>query len=109
MANFFDRVIGAIQSTKIPEQMDAVDYMALLQNSWFIVPFTITILYLLFKKEFKTLSITAVVIVVWLLTGTEFFSGLIVNGEIQISKILPVVFGGAVSLIVIVYLLFSGD
>jgi len=55
------------------------------------------------------MAIIAIGIIIWYFTGTEFMSNLIVGGEIQVNKILPIVFGGAIALIIVVYLLLNRD
>lgn len=109
MADLFKKIVEFIRSTKIPEQLNEVDLSGLLHNTWFMVPFVFICIYLLYKKEFAVLAISAICIGGWYLTGTDYMSNLIVGGEIQISKILPVVFGGAVALIAIVYLLLNRE
>ncbi len=109
MGDLFKKAVDYIQGTKIPEQMSDVDYMGLIQNPWFIIPFVIIVLYMLYKKEFAFFLIMVVCIAIWFSTGTEYMSSLIVGGEIQVGKILPIVFGGAVALIAIIYLALNRD
>ncbi len=109
MVEYFKKGVEFIRSTQIPEQLKNVDYSGLLNNPWFIVPAALTVLYLLYKKEFNILAITAIAVVIWLFSGTAYMSSLVVGGEIQIGKILPVVFGGTVALIIIIYLLLNRD
>jgi len=109
MADFLQKFFDFFESTRIPEQVSNVDYTGLLHNPWFIVPFALAILYLIYKKEFTILAITSICIGIWYFTGTEYMSNLTVGGRIQLDKVLPVIFGGAVALIAIIYLLFSRD
>ena len=76
-------------------------------NPWFLVPFGILIAYMLYKQSWKELVILVIIIGVWWVSGTAYMDTLTVNGELQINKILPVVFGGAVALGVVIYLLFG--
>lgn len=109
MVEYFKKGVELIRSTQVPEQLKNVDYSGLLHNPWFIVPIALIVIYLIYKKEFNLLAIGAVFVGIWLFTGTDYMSSLIVGGKIQIGKILPVVFGGAVALIVVIYLLLNRD
>ncbi len=109
MVEYFKKGVELIRSTQVPEQLKNVDYSGLFHNPWFIVPAALIVVYLIYKKEFNFLVIGAVVTGIWLFTGTDYMSSLVVGGEIQIGKILPVVFGGAMALIIIVYLLLNRD
>lgn len=84
-----------------------VEYQALFTNPWFIVPFGILIAWMIYKQSWKEIVIIGIVIAAWWFSGTAYMDSLIVNGEIQIEKVLPVVFGGAVGLGVVIYLLFG--
>jgi hypothetical protein len=44
---------------------------------------------------------------VWYASGTPYMQTLVVNGEVQVAKVLPVVFGGAAILGLIIYLLLG--
>ena len=94
-------------STHIQEQVKKVDYVGLFTNPWFMVPFVAMILYMLYKQKFKDIIIIAILIGVWWVTGTPYMHSLIVGGVVQIDKILPVVFGGAAVLGLVIYLLFG--
>ena len=109
MFEYFEKMVEWIRGTGVPEQIDNIDYMGLAHNPWFMVPFVALILYLIYKKEFAIVVIIAICSVCWSLTGTDYMKSLIVGGEIQVGKILPVVFGGAVALGAIIYLLINRD
>jgi hypothetical protein len=104
---FFTKIANWFESTHIDEQLRTVDYMGLLTNPWFIVPFAVAVVYMLYKQRWTRLLITAVVIGVWYFSGTNYAQSLLVNGEIDIQKILPVMFGGAALLGFVIYLLFG--
>jgi glycopeptide antibiotics resistance protein len=95
------------ESTHLQQQIAEVDYIALFTNPWFFVPFGILIAYLVYKQSWKDLVIIALLVGVWWVSGTPYMATLIVNGEVQIAKILPVVFGGAAALGLVIYLLFG--
>ncbi len=104
---FFTNLVDWFSSTGIHTQILDVDVVGLFTNPWFIVPFGILIGYMLFKQQWRDLVIIAICIAVWWVSGTPYMGSLIVNGEIQIEKILPIIFGGAAALGLIIYLLFG--
>ena len=57
----FTKIANWFESTHIDEQLRTVDYMGLLTNPWFIVPFAVAIVYMLYKQRWTRLLITAVV------------------------------------------------
>lgn len=109
MIDFFKKVVEYIRGTGIPQQMNDVDYNSLFRNAWFMVPFVTLIVYLIYKKEFTIIALIGIAIAIWLFCGTTYMSNLIVGGEIQVEKILPIVFGGAIALAAIVYLIINKD
>jgi hypothetical protein len=104
---FLKSITKWFESTHLQEQVRDVDFVGLFTNPWFIVPFGSLILYKLYKQSWKDLIILSVLTAVWWFSGTPYMNSLLVNGEIQIDKILPVIFGGAVVLGFIIYLLFG--
>lgn len=96
-----------IESTHIPEQIKATDLPSLFTNPWFLVPFIALIGYLLYKKAFRDLLIVGTIIALWWVSGTHYMQTLVVNGELQVTKVLPVLFGGAAILGLIIYILFG--
>ena len=104
---FFTKIANWFESTHLQEQIKDVDIVALFSNPWFIVPFACLIVYMLYKQSWKELIIITILVAVWWVTGTPYMNSLIVNGEIRIEKILPVIFGGAIVLGFVVYLMFG--
>ncbi len=104
---FLTKITDWFQSTHLQEQIKDVDIVALFSNPWFIVPFACIIVYMLYKQSWKDLIIIFLLVAVWWVSGTPYMDSLLVNGEIQIEKILPIVFGGAVVLGFVIYLLFG--
>lgn len=104
---YVTKIVEWFDSTKIHEQIMEVDYVGLFNNPWFMVPFGAVVCYLLYKQSWKDLIIIGLCIGVWWVTGTDYMDSLILRGEIQIEKILPIVFGGAVVLGLVIYLLFG--
>ena len=107
MIELLDSILKWFESTHLQEQIREVDYVALFTNPWFIVPFGILIAYMLYKKNWRDLVITGILVAVWWVSGTAYMQSLQVNGELQINKVLPVVFGGAIALGIVIYLLFG--
>jgi len=107
MSEFFGKILAWIKSTHIQEQVANVDYIGLFTNPWFLVPFIAAVLYLLYKQSFKDLIIMIIFIGVWWVSGTEYMHTLVVGDELQITKILPVLFGGAALMGFVIYMIFG--
>lgn len=107
MGDFFAKILAWVESTHIQEQVADVDYVGLFTNPWFLVPFVLAVLYLLYKQAFKDLIVIAAFVGVWWVSGTEYMHTLVVGNELQIDKILPVLFGGAALVGFLVYLFFG--
>jgi len=105
--SFFDKIVSFAQSTRIPEQIGNVDAPGLFTNSWFLVPFIILVCYMLYKQAFKDLVLMAIFIGVWVFSGSDYMQSTSVDGELQLDKVLPVVFGGAVIMGVVIYMYFG--
>ncbi len=103
---FIDKIIDIVKSTNIPQQIEEVD-LALFANPWFMVPFVALIAWWIYKQHFKDIVVVLIFIGIWYVSGTEYMQTLIVNGELQIGKILPVMFGGAAVLGIVVYMYFG--
>ena len=104
---YFEPIVQFIEATHLPEQIKAVDFSGLFTNPWFLVPFIGLVGYLVYKKAFRDLVIFGAILGVWYASGTPYMETLVVNGEVQVAKILPVVFGGAAILGLIIYLLLG--
>ena len=107
MSDILDSIVAWIDSTHVIEQVREVDAAGLFTNPWFLVPFIALICYMLYKAAWRDLALVAIFIGVWWVTGTDYMQTLVVGNELSMSKILPVVFGGAVTLGVVIYLLFG--
>lgn len=94
-------------STHLQEQIRDVDFIGLFTNPWFILPFALLLGYMVFRQKWKDLIIISLFVAVWWVSGTPYMHSLLVNGEISVEKILPVVFGGATVLGFVIYLLFG--
>lgn len=107
MQDFLGKIAEFWDSTQIYQQVTDVDAAALFTNPWFMVPFVLGIAYLIYKQGWKDLIIIGILTFVWWVTGTEYMNSLIIGDEIQLERVLPVVFGGAVLLGFVIYLLFG--
>jgi len=96
-----------VEKTHLNEQISEVDVVGLFTNPWFLVPFIALMVYLLYKQKFKDIILLGLLFGVWWVSGTEYMHTLIVGDELQIQKILPVVFGGAIALGLAIYILFG--
>jgi hypothetical protein len=105
--DYLTKIMEWYESTHLQEQIRDVDFTGLFTNPWFIVPFVIMVGYMLFKQKWKDLIIITIFVAVWWVSGTNYMNSLLVNGEIQIEKILPVIFGGAAVLGFVIYLFFG--
>jgi len=117
-SNLFDTIlqkIGALtaplghllEQTNLPKQVEAVDFPGLFSNPWFLVPFIGLTGYLLYKKAFRDLGILGLLLGAWYASGTPYMQSLVVDGELQMTKVLPVMFGGAAVLGIVIYLLLG--
>jgi hypothetical protein len=103
---FFGNIVEFVKSTNLPKQIDEVD-TALFTNPWFFVPFVALVGWWIYKQKFKDIIVVLLFVGVWYVSGTEYMATLIVGGELQIGKILPVMFGGAALLGIVVYMYFG--
>jgi len=106
MPEFLVSIIDWVNNTQVPAQVREVDAKGLFQNAYFLVPFISTIIYYLYKQAINNLVIIALVLGLWFFSGTDFVRGAVVNGELQMSKILPIVGIGVGGIAVLVYFFF---
>ena len=104
---YYDSFMELLQKTQLPEQIQNVDYVGLSTNPWFLVPFILLIGYLIYKKAFRGMIILAILIGLWFASGTEYMQNLVVGDQLQVSKVLPVLFGGAAVIGLLVYIMFG--
>ena len=105
--DFFAKIVEFIHSTQVLQQFKDVDVVALFTNPWFLVPFICLISYMLYKQDFREIIVIFIGFGCWHISGTEYMNTLIVNNEIQLAKVLPVVFGAACILGLIIYMYFG--
>lgn len=105
--DFFNKIVEFIHSTQVLQQFKEVDAAGLFTNPWFLVPFICLIGYMLYKQDFREIVIIVIGFLCWHISGTEYMATLIVDDEIQLAKVLPVVFGAACILGLIIYMYFG--
>ena len=105
--DFFTKITEFIQSTQVLQQFQEVDAVGLFTNPWFLVPLVCLIGYLLYKQDFREIIVIILGFGCWHISGTEYINTLIVDDEIQLAKVLPVVFGAACILGIIIYMYFG--
>jgi hypothetical protein len=105
--DFINSIGRFIEWTQLAKQIKDVDFAGLFTNPWFLVPFVVLVGYLLYKKAFRDLVILGAIMGAWYASGTPYMQSLVVNGELQVSKVLPVLFGGAVLLGIVIYMLLG--
>lgn len=107
IGSFFSSIGELLQATHLPEQIKDVDFAALFTNPWFLIPFIGFIGYQIYKQAFRDLFVIALLMGVWYVSGTDYMQTLVVGDELQVNKVLPLLFGGAVVVGVIIYLYFG--
>lgn len=105
--DMINAIVRFVEWTQLAKQIKDVDLAGLFTNPWFLVPFVILIGYLLYKKAFRDLVILGAIMGAWYASGTPYMQSLVVNGELQVGKVLPVLFGGAALLGLVIYLLLG--
>ena len=106
MTEFLGQIVDFLNSTNVPQQFREVDAKGLITNVWFVVPCIAFVCYNLYKQATNTLVMTGLGFGLWLFSGSSYMDGLVVNGYLQLGKVLPVaaVFIGAIA--IAIYFLF---
>ncbi len=107
VGSFFSSIGGLLDATHLPEQIKDVDVAGLFSNPWFLIPFIAVVGYMLYKQAFRDLFIIFLFMGVWYVSGTSYMQTLVVGDELQINKVLPLLFGGAVVVGLVIYLYFG--
>ncbi len=106
MAEIFGKLLVFIESTGVLDQISSVDAAGLFTNPWFLVPFLLVIFYLLYRQSFTDIAVIGIGIGLWMFSGSSYMEGLMVDGQLDIGKILPVAGVWLAGLAVIIYLVF---
>lgn len=106
MTEFLGQIVDFLNSTNVPQQFNEVDLKGLFTNAWFMVPFVAFICYNLYKQAINTLVLTGLGFGLWIFSSSSYMEGLVVNGQLQLGKMLPVagVFIGVIA--IAIYFLF---
>ncbi len=107
MSGLWESFIAFVDSTHLLEQIREVDAAGLFTNPWFLVPFILFVGYMLYKQAWRDMALIAIFVGVWWVSGTQYMQTLVDGDELRIEKILPVVFGGGITLGVVIYLLMG--
>jgi hypothetical protein len=103
---FFKPVLDFVVSTKVPEQIENIEYQALFTNGWFLVPYLALIAWNIYKRQIYTIIIILLFTGSWAFFGTPYMREIMSRDEIQLEAILPLVGGASLVLGITVYLIF---
>lgn len=106
MADLWAAIVEFVNATQIPDQFSAVDIRGLFVNPYFLVPLFLVTGYNLYKQAFTNIVLMVLALGLWAFSGSSYMQDLVVNGEMDIGKILPVAAVWVVSIAIAVYLLF---
>lgn len=106
MADFLLPIIERINNTGMPQQIREVDVAGLFTNIHFMVPFVAFVCYKLYRQAFVSLILLGLVVGLWIFSGSIFMQDMIVDGKIQLAKVLPVLTVFMAALAVAIYFLF---
>ena len=106
MLEFFKSISDFIDETEVIDQIREVAVADLFTNPYFLVPFIIMIGYWIYKKQVNNFAFLGVVGGIWLFSGSPYAQNLIVNGELQLGKVLPVAAVGILAICIIIYVVF---
>jgi hypothetical protein len=103
---FFKPVVDFIVSTKVPEQIDKIDYKGLFTNAWFLVPYIAFLAWNVYKQAINAIIITLLLTGSWAFFGTQYMKDIMGREEVALDAILPIVAGACLVLGIIIYRLF---
>lgn len=106
MTDFFIRAQEWIHQTQVLEQIKGVDASGLFHNPYFLVPLICVVVYNLYRQTFNNLIIVGLAIGFWAFSGTDYVRGAVVDGQIQIGRIIPLAGVGIGGIAVLIYLFF---
>ncbi len=106
---FFKPVLDFIISTKVPEQIENIEYKALFTNGWFLVPYLGMIGWNVYKQSLNNIIIIVLLTGAWAFFGTPYMKEVMGQDEIQLEAVLPLVAGACTILGIIFYIVFFKD
>jgi hypothetical protein len=104
--SIFKPILDFIIATKVPEQIDKIDYKGLFSNGWFLVPYIAMLAWDVYKQAINSLIITLLLTGLWAFFGTPYMKAIIAKDEIQLDAVLPLVAGACAVFGFIIYRLF---
>jgi hypothetical protein len=96
-----------ILSTNVISQVNRVDYEALFTNPWFMVPFGLFILVLVIWGKWRVVILVAIAVGIWIFSGTEYIAGMVVDGEINLPRLIPFIVAGLFVAIIALFALLG--
>lgn len=106
MADILGPIMEFIHGTKVLEQIQEVQVKALFTNVYFLTPFLILMIWWIYRLALRNLVFTGLIIGLWLFSGSRFAHNFIVDGELQVEKVLPVAGVGIAAVAITIYMLF---
>lgn len=107
---FFKPVLDFIISTKVPEQLETIDYKGLFSNGWFLVPYIAMIGWNIYKQAITTIILILLFTGSWAFFGTPLMQDIVGQDEMRLDTVLPLVAGACVVLGIAIYVfLFKSD
>lgn len=106
MPEFLLDIWDFIVETQVLTQIDTLDAKGLFTNPYFLVPLAVFVAYNIYKMSFDTLIITALFLGAWAFCSTEWMQSTIVDGEMQLEKVIPLIAGACVVIGIGVYIIF---
>ncbi len=103
---FFKPVLDFVVSTKVPEQVENVNYSELFTNGWFLVPYLAVIAWNIYKRQPYSIIIILLLTGSWAFFGTPYMQEIMQQDQIQLEAVLPLVGGACTVMGIIVYLIF---
>lgn len=103
---FFAPVVDFIVETKVPEQLEKIQYQELFTNGWFLVPYLAWIIWNLYKRQINSLITILLLSGSWVFFGTPYMRNIMNQETIQLGSIIPLVGGACLVLGVIIYIYF---
>ena len=106
MGDFWRQFTDMLRASAISRQLLEHDIAGLAHNPWFMIPFCLLILWMIYRKAWRNIAIIALIIGLWWFSGSEFMDGTIVNGQPVLAKLASVIGVFLVAVAIIAYLLF---
>ena len=106
---FFKPVLDFVISTKVPEQIENIQFKSLFTNGWFLVPYICMLGWNFYKQAFNNIIIILLLTGSWAFFGTPYMQEVLAQDEIQLGAVLPLIAGACTVLGIIFYIIFFKD